>query len=136
MASFRVLLIDADDEQREFMRVALGLHGIRMVSEAKDSASGVTMAKEVNPHVIVMDQDLPDMTGIEALPLIQESCPEARIVMWSSAVDDAGMQARLAGTIEYHEKHTVCPFYMGGVVLRLGLLAQGAASRAQIAMMQ
>jgi CheY-like chemotaxis protein len=57
----------------------------RAVEEAVDGASGVAAAIRLQPELILLDQQMPAMTGLQALPALRAACPAARIVMWSSA---------------------------------------------------
>lgn len=64
-------LVDADDR--------LSLDGI-----ASDGVAALAHAEEHRPDAIICDVHMPRMDGIEALPLLRATCPEAVIVMYSS----------------------------------------------------
>ena len=42
------------------------------------------MAADCCPDVSVLDQEMPAVTGLQALPQLRRLCPTSRIVMWSS----------------------------------------------------
>jgi two-component system chemotaxis response regulator CheB len=44
----------------------------------------VEQIKGVNPDVVVLDIEMPEMDGITALPLLLKACPKARIIMAST----------------------------------------------------
>ena len=43
------------------------------------------MAVAHRPDAIVLDHQMPLSTGLQALPHLRRSCPQARIVMWTSS---------------------------------------------------
>jgi DNA-binding NarL/FixJ family response regulator len=59
------------------------------------------------PHVLLLDVGLPGMSGIEALPLLKERCPELAVVMLTVYADDERIiQAVCAGACGYLLKKT------------------------------
>ncbi|MCG8440689.1 MAG: response regulator, partial [Caulobacterales bacterium] len=57
---------------------------IEIVAMAKDGQQGVDAARAHQPDVIVLDVEMPRMNGLEALPLIREAAPGAKVVMAST----------------------------------------------------
>ena len=55
-----------------------------LLGEAPHGRAALEFAAEQCPDVIVLDQQMPHLTGLDAAPLLRKSCPDARIVMWSS----------------------------------------------------
>jgi DNA-binding NarL/FixJ family response regulator len=79
----RVLHVDDSPRMRYWLQLAVGdKPDLQVVGAALDSRQGVEMAAELHPDVIVLDRDMPDLDGLEALTLLHEACPEARLVMW------------------------------------------------------
>jgi DNA-binding NarL/FixJ family response regulator len=97
--STTVLLVDDARSLRELARLSLEIAGWVVVAEAGDGKDGVRAAYEVAPDVIVLDQQMPKLDGLTALPLLRRASPCSRIVMWSSDPDvtraalDAGASA-------------------------------------------
>ncbi|MBE9140817.1 response regulator transcription factor [Nodosilinea sp. LEGE 07088] len=67
-----------------------------VVGQAADGYSGVALALELNPHLIVMDIGLPKLDGIAATQQIKQKRPDIRVVMLTSHTADTEMIAALA----------------------------------------
>ena len=79
--------------------------GLTVVGEAGDGAEAVTLAREIQPDIVMLDVAMPVMDGIEALPLILEAAPRARVVMLTGfATDEFRTKALAAGAAGYLEK--------------------------------
>ena len=61
-----VLIIEDNDKNLKLVRDVLQVHGFRTV-EAMDAESGIAVAGERHPDVILMDIQLPGLDGTEAL---------------------------------------------------------------------
>jgi signal transduction histidine kinase len=62
---FRVLYIEDDIGSRRLINKVLVASGDFVVSEASDGISGIKKALETDPHIILLDINLPDMNGYE-----------------------------------------------------------------------
>jgi CheY-like chemotaxis protein len=60
----RILVIDDNDDMRHMLRLTLSLEG-HDVQEASDGASGLVLAAEAKPDVVLVDVGLPDIDGYE-----------------------------------------------------------------------
>lgn len=83
MTAPRVVLVDDTEDLRQLMRIALKRAGYEVVGEAGDGAAGIAVAREQQPDLVVLDLSMPVMDGLEALPHIRTSCPDATIVVMS-----------------------------------------------------
>lgn len=83
MTAPRVVLVDDTEDLRQLMRIALRRAGWEVVGEAGDGAAGIEVAREHVPDLVVLDLSMPVMDGLEALPHIRTSCPDATIVVMS-----------------------------------------------------
>lgn len=83
----RVLLVDDHPDIRLLVRIGLEADGrFEIVGEATDGQEAVdaVCAGGGCPDAVLLDLAMPVMDGMEALPLILERCPEARVVVFSA----------------------------------------------------
>ena len=66
-----------------------------VVGEASDAGEAVRKAAVLQPDVILLDNHLPGVTGIQALPGLKEAAPSARIILLTVSEDEQDLQAAL-----------------------------------------
>lgn len=75
---------------------------IEVIGEADNGKTGVEMALELRPDIILMDLVMKEMDGIEATKQIIEQWPEAKIIIVTSFLDDEKVYPALeAGATSY-----------------------------------
>ena len=100
-----VLIVDDNEKNRKLAQVVLTAAGFHTL-EAATGAEAVTLAMEHVPDVVLMDLQLPDMNGSDALRELERNEPTARIpVVAMSAMPLEGTggwvgEAGFAGSIE------------------------------------
>lgn len=78
----RVALADDHAIFREGVRALLGtVPGIAVVGEAHSATSAVDLVRRVAPHVLVLDLDMPDGDGTEALRTLRRETPQVRVLI-------------------------------------------------------
>ncbi len=94
-----VVLVDDHKIMRDGIKAILRSHPeFRVTGEAASGHDAVLLAKSIRPHVIVMDLNLPGLSGLEATSEILRHLPDTRIVILSMYDDDASvMDAMRAG---------------------------------------
>jgi PAS domain S-box-containing protein len=94
-----VLLIDDEESARDLTTRALARLGFQ-VRTAATGRDGVTMAQDLAPSLILLDINLPDMSGWDVLDLLQQQgCGEVPVIVHS--VDDDRKHALKAGACEH-----------------------------------
>jgi two-component system cell cycle response regulator DivK len=78
MANELILIVEDNDKNLKLARDVLAFAGFRTV-EATDGESGVRMASEHKPDLILMDIQLPGIDGITAFERIRKDSATARI---------------------------------------------------------
>jgi NarL family two-component system response regulator LiaR len=98
-----VLLVDDHAIVRDGIRSLLATEAdIEVVGEAADGEEGVSLAKRLQPDVILMDLVMPRLDGIEATRQIMDGPCRARIlVLTSFAAEDKVFPAIKAGAYGY-----------------------------------
>lgn len=83
----RVLLVDDHALVRSAIRQALDAPDVTVVGEARSAEEALEMAPRLRPDLVLLDIDLPGMTGIEAVRELAPRLPDARIVMLTVSTD-------------------------------------------------
>jgi CheY-like chemotaxis protein len=71
MASELILIVEDDPSSRKLARDLLGVNGYRTI-ECETGEEGLRLALELAPALILMDIQLPGISGIEALKRLRE----------------------------------------------------------------
>jgi DNA-binding NarL/FixJ family response regulator len=85
----RVLVVDDHPSFRRCARTLLANEGFEVVGEAEDGATALTLAEELEPELVLLDIQLPDVDGFEVASRLLEREPGLRIVLVSSRDRDA-----------------------------------------------
>jgi DNA-binding NarL/FixJ family response regulator len=82
MSPIRILIADDHTVVRQGLRLLCeGLGGFTVVAEAENGSQAVTLARTMQPDVILMDIIMPDVDGVEATRQIVRENPAARIIV-------------------------------------------------------
>ncbi len=112
----RVLLVDDHDLFRTGLRNLLEEQGVDVVGEAADGAEALGLVRELAPDVVVMDLNLPGMSGVEATRQITSLAPLTRVVVLTISVRDGDvMDVILAGACGYLLKDSSIQDVMNGI---------------------
>lgn len=77
--SVRVLIVDDNPSFRRELRLFLESSGdIKVIGEAENGLRGVELTEHRNPDVVLMDQNMPSLSGVEATKRIKASQPRTR----------------------------------------------------------
>ena len=108
----RLLVVDDHTLFRRGLIALLSQHSqhaqVSVVGEAGDAGEAQRRAAELQPDVILLDNHLPGVRGVDALPGLREAAPAARVLMLTVSEDEqdladalrAGAQGYLLKTIE------------------------------------
>ena len=130
--SIRVLIVDDIAETRENIRKLLQFEAdFEIVGAARNGNEGIELAKELQPDVILMDINMPDIDGITATETIRGDVPNAQIVILTVQADPNYMRrAMLAGARDFLTKPPSVD-EMLAAIRRAGELAHEEKSKAK-----
>lgn len=96
---FTVAVVDDDVVYRQFLKVVLGRSGsTSWVGEAGDGREAIVLAAVTKPDLLILDNHMPHLNGLAALPLIRAASPSTRIVFHTGSPDETlPARARAAG---------------------------------------
>lgn len=80
----KVLIVDDAAFMRLSIKTMLEKNGFEVVGEAKDGLEAVQKYKELNPDIVTMDITMPKVTGVDALKVIRNYDPDAKVIMLSA----------------------------------------------------
>ncbi|MFW5811241.1 MAG: response regulator, partial [Thermodesulfobacteriota bacterium] len=105
MEKEKIKILIADDHAvvREGLRKLLDEQpDMTVVGEATDGLVTVKKVKSLAPDVALIDIQMPNLNGLEAVNLIKESVPDTQVVLLSMHKKDAYVhQALTAGALGY-----------------------------------
>lgn len=108
MNPIRVLICDDSVVARRILKDTLELSSeIEIVGLAPTAALAIQKISQVVPDIVMLDVEMPEMDGIEAVTQIRKSWPRLPVIMCSSLTErgaDATLRAIAAGASDYIAK--------------------------------
>jgi DNA-binding NarL/FixJ family response regulator len=136
------LIADDHEVVREGLRIALARSPrIRVIGEAVDGRSAVTLTERRRPDVVIMDLRMPDMDGLEATEEILRKTPETAVLIFTAYGERSLLQRGLeSGARGYILKETphetliraIEKIAGGESFIDPGLMAEMVAGRGQL----
>jgi CheY-like chemotaxis protein len=96
-----MLIVDDELDMRMLIRIVIEManHGLSIVGEAADGEEAIQVWRDLDgppvPDVVILDNRMPRLTGLEVAEQILQERPDQLIVLYSSFLDDA-VRARAA----------------------------------------
>jgi DNA-binding NarL/FixJ family response regulator len=112
----RIVLVDDHDLFRTGLRTLLEERGLRVEAEAADGEAAIQLSAELAPDVVVMDLNMPGLSGVETARRISTQTPLTRVVVLTISADDADvMSAVMAGACGYLLKDSSIEQLVAGI---------------------
>lgn len=85
-----VVVVDDETDLRLLLGIALRRHGFDVVAEAVDGEDGLATVESLRPpvpDVVVLDNRMPGMSGVELAAVLRDRRPEVMVVLFSAFLD-------------------------------------------------
>ena len=98
----RVVIVDDHPVFRHGLRMLLEDLGVDVVAEESDGAAGVAAVLAHEPDLVLMDLQMPGVSGIEATRRLTQELPDVKVLMLTMVDDDQAVYAAVqAGALGY-----------------------------------
>ena len=94
------MIVDDQDDIRLLLRMLIETanDGLTVVGEAANGSDALAQVDQISPCVIVFDEMMPEMTGVEAARRIRQTRPAQITILCSAYLDNEVIErARAAG---------------------------------------
>jgi two-component system nitrate/nitrite response regulator NarL len=97
-ATVRILLVDDHTLFRRGLTALLSRDPqLKVVGDAADAGEAMRRAQSLQPDVILLDNHLPGVNGVDMLPGLRDAAPGARVLMLTISEDEQDLAAALRG---------------------------------------
>jgi DNA-binding NarL/FixJ family response regulator len=87
--TIRIILFEDNDALRQSLKLLLETdESCQIVGDFNMCTNAKAQTKDLQPDVVIMDIDMPSMTGIEGVRLVKEAKPDTEIIMNTVFEDD------------------------------------------------
>ncbi len=94
--TIRLLLVDDHSLFRRGLKALLSQdERLEVCGEAGDAGEAIRFLQGHQPDVILLDNHLPGVRGVDAIPALKEAAPAARILMLTVSEDETDLAAAL-----------------------------------------
>lgn len=101
IGNIRILIVDDSEDVRQALKSFISLTGdIDVVGEATNGHEGLRKATELEPDIIIMDERMPGLNGLEASRIISKSTLSCKVIMLTN-YEDFEMEAFNCGVKAY-----------------------------------
>lgn len=107
MPMIKLLLVDDQVVMREAVSVWLGIEpDVTIVGQAESGEAALELAPILQPDIVLMDIDMPDLDGIATTERMREVAPSSAVVILSMHDDDhVRAKAEAAGARGFVSKY-------------------------------
>lgn len=101
--TIRILVVDDHTLFRRGLTALLSREPqFEVVGDAADAGEALRRAQELQPDLILLDNHLPGVRGVDAMPSLREAAPDARVLMLTVSEDEQDLADALkAGAAGY-----------------------------------
>ena len=118
-----VLVVDDDPDVRGVLEEFLALKGYH-VRVSPDGAAAVRELAASAPGVVLLDVEMPGLSGVDALPTIRAMAPATAVIMVSGTMNvELARRALAAGAFDYVTKPVDLPRLLESIETAFAMLA-------------
>jgi two-component system OmpR family response regulator len=122
----RALIVDDETVLGEMLSMAFRYEGWASTTAAC-AASAMDAVRSACPDAVVLDVTLPDVSGLDLLPILRERFPSLPVLLLTAK---AAVEDRIAGLAAGADDYVTKPFSIEEVMLRLRALLRRGGPRA------
>ncbi len=116
MTAVRVMVVDDHPMWREGVARDLAEAGFLVVATSGEGRQAIRVAAAVRPDVVVLDLQLPDISGVEVVVGLRAALPDVRVLMLSASGEEQSvLDAVKAGATGYLVKSTAPSEFLDAV---------------------
>ena len=94
--AIRILVVDDHTLFRRGLTALLSRDPrFNVIGDAADAGEALRRAQELQPDLILLDNHLPGVNGVDALPALREAAPAARVLMLTVSEDERDLATAL-----------------------------------------
>ncbi len=94
----RILVVDDHSLFRRGLTALLAQEpGLQVIGEAADGGEALRRAAELQPDVVLLDNHMPGVRGVDLLPQLREAAPQAQVLMLTVSEDEQDLADALRG---------------------------------------
>src|SRR5688500_2707368 len=88
MADYRLVIVEDDDDVCALVELLVEMDPrFEVVGIAAVGETGVALVRDERPDAVILDLELPRLSGLDAIPRMHREAPESKIVVFSSFPD-------------------------------------------------
>ena len=107
-SKIRIVIVEDHRLFREGLRLILSGEGsFEIVGESVNGLQAIDVISDLKPDVVLLNISMPELDGIQVIPIIKQKSPETKALMLTASMDqDKILEALKAGAKGYLSKNT------------------------------
>jgi len=89
LSSIGNLIVDDKEDMRALVRnlIETANHGLSVAGEAADGDDALRQWRDARPEVVLLDQRMPGLSGLETAELMLRENPRQTVILWAAYLD-------------------------------------------------